>query len=75
MSRVDKLKEEIGWLKVIFAILLAVDVSLASWLAQHGDSATLSMRIMCLLAVVVTTGGIAWVWKIAYRKIDELEEL
>ena len=75
MSRVDKLKEEIGWLKVIFAILLAVDVSLASWLAQHGDGATLSTRIMCLLAVVATTGGIAWVWKIAYRKIDELEEL
>lgn len=75
MSRVDKLKEELGWLKVIFAILLAVDVSLASWLAQHSASATIPMRIMCLLAVVVTTGGIAWVGMVAYRKIDELEEL
>lgn len=75
MSRVDKLKEEVGWFKVVFAILLAVNVSLASWLAQHGDGATILMRIMCLLAVVATTGGIVWVWKIAYRKIDELEEL
>ena len=28
MSRPDRLKEEIGWLKVIFAILVAIDISL-----------------------------------------------
>ena len=75
MSKVDKLKEEIGWLKVIFAILVAIDVSLVGWLAQHGDGASISMRIMCLLAVVGTTAGLLWALKTAYGKIDELEEL
>lgn len=28
MARIDKLKEEIGWLKVIFAISIATDISL-----------------------------------------------
>ncbi len=34
MARIDKLKEEIGWLKVIFAILIATDISLIAWLIQ-----------------------------------------
>ena len=30
MSKADRLKEEIGWLKLVFGALLAVDVSLAA---------------------------------------------
>ena len=33
MSRTDKLKEEIGWLKVVFAVLVEIDISLVGWLA------------------------------------------
>ena len=35
MAYIDKVKEEIGWLKVIFAILIATDISLVAWLAQN----------------------------------------
>ena len=35
MAQIDKQKEEIGWLKVIFAILLATDISLIAWLVQN----------------------------------------
>ena len=35
MARIDKLKEEIGWLKVIFAISIAADISLIAWLIQN----------------------------------------
>ena len=34
MAQIDKLKEEIGWLKVIFAILIATDISLVAWVIQ-----------------------------------------
>jgi hypothetical protein len=27
-ARIDRLKEEIGWLKVVFGVLVAIDVSL-----------------------------------------------
>ena len=30
MAHIDKVKEEIGWLKVVFAILLAADISLVA---------------------------------------------
>ena len=75
MSKVDKLKEEIGWLKAVFAILIAIDASLVGWLAQNYDDAPIFLQIVCSAAVVVITGGIVWVNRIAYRKIDELEEL
>ena len=75
MSRVDRLREEIGWLKVIFAILVAIDISLVGWLAQNHDGASIFLQLMCLVAVFVVTGGVVWVSRAAYRNIDELEEL
>ena len=35
MSKADRLKEEIGWLKVTFAVAMALDASLVAWLAQE----------------------------------------
>ncbi len=37
MSKSERIKEQIGWLKVIFAILMAIDISLMGWLANHYD--------------------------------------
>ena len=74
MSRADKLKEEIGWLKVVFAVLVAIDISLVGWLAQNYDVAFTFLQIICLVAVIVTTGGVVWINRTAYRKLDELEE-
>ena len=45
MSKADKLKEEIGWLKVVFAILVAIDISLVGWLAQNYDVASAFCRL------------------------------
>jgi len=33
MSKAERLKEEIGWLKVVFAVCVALDASLVAWLA------------------------------------------
>jgi len=33
MAKIDRLKEEIGWLKLVFGLLVAIDVSLVGWLA------------------------------------------
>ena len=35
MAHIDKVKEEIGWLKVIFAISLATVLSLIAWLVEN----------------------------------------
>jgi len=75
MSNTDKLKEEIGWLKVVFGILVAIDISLVAWLAQNITKAPIFLLVICALAVLSVTTGIVWINRAAYRKIDELEEL
>ena len=68
MARVDKLEEEIGWLKVVFAILVAVDISLIGWFAQNLDGAPIAKQITCVLAVVVVTGAVIRVSSVLSRK-------
>ena len=42
MSKIDKIKEQIGWLKVVFGILSAIDVSLVGWLVSNYDKTDIS---------------------------------
>jgi len=75
MSKAEKLKEEIGWLKVVFGILVASDISLLAWLAQNYGKAPSFLIAICSIAVILITIGIVWVNRAAYRKIDELGDL
>ena len=74
MARTDKLKEEIGWLKVIFAILLATDISLIAWLVQNYGKVNPFLFLIGALATILITFLNVLINRIAYRKIDELEE-
>src|SRR2546428_526677 len=75
MSKADRIKEALGWLKVVFAALVAVDVALIAWLAQNFQGAENVLVILALVAVVFTTGAIVGVNHAAYRRISELENL
>ena len=75
MARIDKLKEEIGWLKIIFAILMATDISLVAWGVQNYGKTSLLLLIVGAIGGLLITFAIVWVNRIAYRKINELEEL
>lgn len=75
MSKIDKIKEEIGWLKVVFAILVATDISLIGWIAQNYQKAESFLTVLCGIAVVIVSVAVIRVNKIAYKKIDELEDL
>ena len=75
MAHIDKVKEEIGWLKVIFAISIATDISLIAWLIQSYGKVSLLLSILGALGALLIMFTIVWINSIAYRKIDELEEL
>ena len=75
MSKTDRIKEEIGWLKVVFGILVATDISLVAWLAQNFSSASRIQVFVGLAAVVVVTGAVVWVNRVAYIRIKQLEDL
>ena len=75
MAKLDKLKEEIGWMKIIFAILIAADISLVAWLVQNYNETDTFLRYICIFGIVVITGIIFLINKAAYRRIDELDDL
>lgn len=75
MARVERLKEEIGWLRVLFGIAVVTDVSLIAWLVRNAHQASSALRLACIFTIIGVTLGVGWVSRIAYRKIDELEGL
>jgi hypothetical protein len=52
MSKTDKLKEEIGWLKVVFGILVATDISLVAWMAQSYNKAPIFLLVICAVGIL-----------------------
>ena len=53
MAHIDKLKEEIGWLKIVFAILIATAISLAAWVIQNYGKANPVLTIGGAAAVLL----------------------
>lgn len=75
MSKNEKIKEQIGWLKVVFGILSAVLVSMAGWLAANYNVSDKNLVIITLSLIVFNAILIILVNKKAYSKMDQLEEL
>ncbi len=75
MSKSEKVREEVGWLKVVFAIFIGTDISLVAWFVQNYNGGQTLLLVICLAAVVLITGIIIWINHAAYKKIDELEDL
>ena len=75
MSKLDHIKEQIGWLKVIFGTLVAADLSVLAWLAQNIETAVWYKSLIALLAVLLFSYGAYKVNVNAYRKMKQLEKL
>jgi hypothetical protein len=74
MSKADRLKEDMAWLKLFFGAFLAVDVSVVAWLAQNYNKAEIVIVIGAFVVIVFLTGGLVYVIRRAYKYINKLEE-
>jgi len=71
---VDRIKEEIGWLKVYFTLFFAADGSLIAWAAQHWEAAE-RMRLLCSGgAALIMTAILAFTNRRVYKLLDQLEK-
>ena len=75
MSKIDKTKESIGYLKVVFSIFIAIDVSLVAWLFQHSAQLNNIKLILGTLTTVLITFAIIVLNKKILEKIDTLEDM
>jgi len=73
MAKIDGLKEEIGWLKIIFGTLIAIDASLIGWLGEHYASASRTLVVIAILAAAVVTSAVVGVNHLAYHRMQQLE--
>lgn len=73
MSKSDRIKEELAWLKIVFAVFIAIDVSLVGWLAQNFDSTSKILVVFGFLGVIFATVVVIWVNRVAIQRFKELE--
>ena len=73
MAKIDRSKEEIGWLKLVFGVLVAIDVSLVGRLAQNYASANRFLLVSGVIATAVVTLGVVRINRVAYHRMRELE--
>lgn len=74
MAKLDRIKEELGWLKVVFAVTVALDASLVAWLAQNYDTARPVIVATGFVAALVLAFVVVYVNRLAYRRLKELED-
>lgn len=74
MSKIDRIKEELAWLKVVFGVFTVIDVSLVAWLAQNYRDASAVLMVFGFIGVVAATAIVVWVNRAAVQRFKELEK-
>ena len=75
MSKSDRLKEEVAWLKVLSGAFLALDASVIAWLVRNYDTTARVFAVgACILAVAFTCFVVA-VFVRVYCCIRSMEAL
>jgi len=75
LSELDEIKEFIGYLKVIFALVLATTIGLISWLVQNYQSAGKLLLYADVLLVVVLVITLILINRKILSDIKRLKEL
>ena len=75
MSKLDKAKEQIAYLKFWLGVMVVTDISLVGWLVSSAGSAPRHQVVGALVAVVVITATGFAVHRRVERLIDALEEI
>ncbi len=75
MSEKEKIKEEIGWLKLVFGLLTAVDVPLIAWLFNNFSVVPLTQVLTAISLVIIITCAMIKINFRIYKNLNRLREL
>jgi hypothetical protein len=75
MAKIDEIKELIGFLKVLFATFVAIDVSLIAWLYKNYEANGTIINIAILFLVAIFSAGIILAVKAILKNIKTLKDL
>ena len=75
MAKIDEIKELIGFLKVLFATFVAIDVSLIAWLYNNYAESGFAFNFLVLFLVILFSMGIVLVVSAILKYIKSLKDL
>lgn len=75
MSKNEKIKEQIGWLKIVFGLLFATDISMIAYLFNSIEKLSITKIALVVLSLIIVTVGLYFINKNALEKIESLEDL
>jgi hypothetical protein len=75
MPELDRLKEQLAYLKYWQGIMVITDISLLGWLISAGTAASTVTLILALIGVAALTLGIYVLHRQIERRIDHVGKL
>lgn len=75
MAKIDRIKEDIGWYKIIFGILIASGFSLLGWIADKSATAPTWLVAIAMIGVIGIFTAAYGLHRYAMKQIAKLEDL
>ncbi len=75
VSELDRLKEQVAYLKFWQGIVVVTDISLGGWLVSASDTAALLAVVLAIAGVVLLSFGIVVLHRQIERRIDQIGKL
>ena len=75
MSELDRIKEQLAYLKFWQGIVVVTDISLAGWLISTSDTAARLTVILAVAGVVLLSLGIVVLHRQIERRINQIGRL
>lgn len=74
-ARLERIKEELAWLRMLFTIGIALDASLIAWVAHNYAVIHAILTTLAVTAIAAITVGIIIVFYGAVRRFRQMENL
>ena len=75
MSELDRLKEQLVYLRFWQGIMVVTDISVVGWLASAADTATLTLLSFAIVTIFVLSSGVFLLHRQIERRIEQIGRL
>ena len=75
MSELDRIKEQLVYLRFWQGIMVVTDISLVGWLASAADTASASLLSFAIVGIVSLGAGILFLHRRIERRIEQIGRL
>ena len=75
MSEIDRLKEQLVYLRLWLGIIVVAEISLVGWVASAVDSASVTLLSLAIATAVLLGLGIFLLHRQIQRRIEEIGRL